>query len=242
MRLTAGAVIATVSMSLVGCNQPAVTPKLPAFQSSENTVRDWNDVADRIASQLGMVGLIPAAGTTAAPSGRPIYIKLQAPDSAFVRSIAERLEADIMQAGGTISRRASDATVVNLDVNFIAWGPRDKPPGLLGTTAGILAIPPIVIGDSSPMSTWSAANAYAFAAVGIGMLTDLVIAVTPTMNAEAIVSATVVSNDQVIMKYSAPLYVRANDLPLYAKSVSLAATDSWTSRPPLTPRPLRYAP
>ena len=43
-----------------GCNQPAVTPKVPAFQSSENTVRDWNDVAHKISAEMASLGLVPA--------------------------------------------------------------------------------------------------------------------------------------------------------------------------------------
>ncbi len=50
--------LAAVVSFLVGCNQPAVTPKAPAFQSSENTIRDWNDVAHRIATQLTALGLL----------------------------------------------------------------------------------------------------------------------------------------------------------------------------------------
>ena len=159
-----------------------------------------------------------------------------------LKRLVAGLEADILRGGGVIARSPAGATVVNLDVNFIAWGPRDKPPGLLGTAAGILAIPPIVIGDSAPMSTWTAANAAAFTAVGIGMLTDLAIALTPTMNAEAIWSATVVTEDQIVLRLEEPVYIRDKDIPLYRKTASLAPTDSWTTQRPLTSRQIRYAP
>ena len=44
---------------LASCNQPAVTPKPPAFQNSENTVRDWNNVAHRIADRMAELGYLP---------------------------------------------------------------------------------------------------------------------------------------------------------------------------------------
>jgi hypothetical protein len=106
-----------------------------------------------------------------------------------------------------VARSSDGATVVNLDVNFIRWGPRDKPPGLLGATLGLLAIPPIVIGASMPMSTWTAAGAGAFTALGVGVLADGLVAMTPTMNAEAVWQATIVTNDRVVMKLQEPVYI-----------------------------------
>ena len=195
--------LAAVVGLLTGCNQPAVTPKAPAFQSSENTVRDWNDVAQHIAAQMATLGLLPtsaALGPVNAPPPRPIFVRAQAPNSAFLRAVADALEAAIMHSGGTVARAPAGATVVNLDVSFVRWGPRDKPPGLGGTTAGILAIPGIVVGASVPMSTWTAANAAGFTAVGLGALIDAIVSLTPTMNAEAIWAATIVTDDRVIMR------------------------------------------
>ena len=69
---------------LAGCNQPAVTLKAPAFQSSENTIRDWNDVAKQIASGMTSLGLLP--GTMQPGNQRPLHqqsrcsFESQAPD------------------------------------------------------------------------------------------------------------------------------------------------------------------
>ncbi len=68
---------------LAGCNQPAVTLKAPASQSSENTVRDWNDVGDQIASSLMTSGLLaapPEPGTITNLPIRPVFIHQQAPE------------------------------------------------------------------------------------------------------------------------------------------------------------------
>src|ERR1700760_4127904 len=102
-RLFAAAIVGL----LAGCNQPAVTPKPPAFQSSENTVRDWNDVADGIAARLTASGLLaPAAqpGPAGQPITRPVFIHVQAPDSAFIQQVAARLESDLLQGGTELAR------------------------------------------------------------------------------------------------------------------------------------------
>ena len=230
-----------------GCNQPAVTPKVPAFQSSENTVRDWNDVAHKISAEMASLGLVPAytselPQSANVPPPKPVFVRVQAIRSAFIRHVADELEADISQRGATVARTTEGATVVNLDVNFVQWGPRDKPPGLAFTTLGALAVPGIVIGASMPMSTWTAANAAAFTALGVGALIDGVIALTPTMNAEAVWQATIVTSDRVVMKLQEPVYIRSPDIPLYAKETSVSPVSSWSSNGALRPRTIRYDP
>lgn len=79
---------------LAGCNQPAVTLKAPASQSSENTVRDWNDVGDQIASSLMTSGLLaapPEPGTITNLPIRPVFIHQQAPRT---RPLYSRLPLD----------------------------------------------------------------------------------------------------------------------------------------------------
>jgi hypothetical protein len=219
------------ALCLLGaCNQPAVSLKPPAFQSSENTVRDWNDVANAIASGMAAHALLPPGPPAPAPPGyssKPVFVRVQAPGSAFIRQVASELEADILSRGGTVARTPAGATVVNLDVDFVKWSPRDKPPGLVGTTAAAFAAPGIAIGDSLPMTTWTAANAAGFTAAGAGVAADTIVALTPTSNAEAIWQASIVTGDQVVMRLQQPIYVRDRDIPLYTKTLSLAPVASW---------------
>ena len=103
---------------------------------------------------------------------KPVFVKVLAQDFAFARMVASELEADVLRSSGTVARSPYGATVVNLDVDFVRWSPRNKPPGLLGTTAAIAAIAAIpgnVIGASAPMSTWTAADTASFAALGYGL-------------------------------------------------------------------------
>ena len=237
--------VAAIAGLLVGCNQPAVTLKAPAFQSSENTIRDWNDVAHQIATDMASLGLLPTSflpGPTVGPPPKPVFVRVQAPDSAFVRQVADQLERDVLQSGVAVARSPAGATVVNLDVNFVRWGPRDKLPGPIGTLAAVVAIPGIVIGASQPMSIWTAAGTAAFTAAGLGVLHDTVVALTPTMNAEAVWEATIVADDRVIMRLQDQVYIRAPDIPLYAKATSLSSITSWRDEVPLRSRPIRYDP
>lgn len=240
------ACLTVVTCFLGGCNQPAVTLKAPAFQSSENTVRDWNDVAHRITSEMAGLGLLPSPWQPIPPNSvppKPVFVKVLAHDSAFVRMVASELEADILRSGGIVALSPYGATVVNLDVDFVRWSPRDKPPGLLGTTAAIAAIPGIVIGASAPMSTWTAAVAASFATFGYGVFADAVLAMTPLTNAEAVWKATILAEDRVVMNLQQPVYIRAGDIPLYAKADAIAPSPSWTvGHPPLAARPMRYDP
>lgn len=265
MRPNVAICVAVTSVILTGCNQPAVSLKPPAFQSSENTVRDWNDVAHWIAAGMTSRGLLPGQSqsvtvvetqTKELPLGlvsdsvrqvtetgpRPVFIRLQAPDSAFVRQVGNELEAEILRRGGSIARRPDGATVVNLDVDVVRWGPRDKPPGLVGTTMAVSAIPGIIIGASAPMSLWTAADAASSTTGGFGIFADLIAAMTPTMNAEAVWEATIVTDDRLVMKLQEPIYIRAPDIPLYAKATNLSPVASWKYSAPLVARQIRYAP
>jgi hypothetical protein len=239
--------LSLAALCLLGaCNQPAVTLKAPAFQSSENTIRDWDNVAHEIAAGMAAHALLPPVPPMTAPQGyatKPVFVRVQAPGSAFVREVATQLEADILSRGGTVSRTPAGATVVNLDVDFVAWSPRDKPPGLAATTAGLAAIPGAVIGASVPMSRWAAADAGIFSAIGAGPAVDTIIALTPTSNAEAIWQASVVTDEQVVMQLQKPIYVRDRDIPLYTKTADLTPVTSWSDRDAsLAPRRLRLDP
>jgi hypothetical protein len=96
--------LATATCILAGCNQPSVTLKPPASQSSENTVRDWNDVAHKISAGMALRGLLPVyspSGEPVSPTPKPIMVRLQAPDSTFIREVAGELESDILKRAGS---------------------------------------------------------------------------------------------------------------------------------------------
>jgi hypothetical protein len=94
-----------------------------------------------------------------------------------------------------------------------------------------------------PLSKWTAADTAVFSAVGLGVATDTAIALTPTSNAEAIWEASIVTDDQVVMRLQEPVYVRNRDIPLYTKSADLTPVASWNDRDiTLLPRPLRLVP
>jgi hypothetical protein len=113
-----------VGWLLAGCNRPMVALKAPALQIQEDTVRDWNDVAQAIASGLAANGLLSKVEQPT-PSGMPVpvFVHVRTPDSTFVRAVADALQGDILAAGGIVARTPEGATVVNLDVTLVARGP-----------------------------------------------------------------------------------------------------------------------
>jgi hypothetical protein len=98
------------------------------------------------------------------------------------------------------------------------------------------------MGASAPMSPWTAAGAAAYTALGAGAFLDGAIALTPTMNAEAVWQATIQTDDRSVMKLQEPVYIRSYDIPLYAKETSVSPVSSWSSARSLRPRTVRYDP
>ncbi len=207
-----GVCLGAAALLLSACSQPAVSPKSPSFQKSENTVRDWDGVAHEITAQMAATGLLPAPAAPqqapAQPPPRPIFVRVEAPDSAFLREVGSEIEADVLRRGGAVSRTMLNATVVNLGVSFVQWSPRDNPLGLLAA------------GE---------------------VLVDALAAV-PRSNAEAVWEATVVSADSVLMRMRDRVYIRNGDIGLYARSIDLAPASSWGESQKLPAVPVRYQP
>ncbi len=249
MRMThsrIGVCLGAAALLLSACNQPAVRLKPPASQDSENTVRDWDAVAHKITAQMEAQGLLPPRAapqhSPAPPPPLPVFVRVAAPNSAFLREVAGEIEADVLRRGGTVSRTLRDATVVNLGVSFVQWSPRDKPPGLLGTELAAAVITGAVLADSGPYSYACVLAAAGITAGIVGVAADLAVAATPRSNAEAVWEATIVSADSVIMRLREPVYIRSGDIALYSARTDLAPALSWSESRRLPAAPVRYQP
>ena len=146
----------------------------------------------------------------------------------------------MLRRGGTVARTPWGATVINLDVSFVQWSPREKPPGLGGTTLAAAEIAGEIVALSGPYSVVGAATAAGIVAGVAGVATDMGIAVTPTSNTEAVLEATVVTQDSVVVRVREPVYIRYEDIPLYAKTTGLSPVASWTPSRALVPSSVRY--
>lgn len=221
-----------------GCNQPAVALKPFAFQESANTFRDWDRVAHRIATEMVVRGLLPGDGMLFPQ----LYIHLVRPDATFLREASHQLQSDILHAGGQVARSPAGASVINLDVDFVKWSPRDKPPGAYFSALGAAAGTSLLLATTLPDGTavhhhgfgagaarMGASDALLASGAGIiaaGLITDTLIALTPTMNAEAIWEASIVSPDRVLFDIREPIYIREGDIPFYYGNVQLAQVPS----------------
>jgi hypothetical protein len=242
-----GVCLGAAALLLCACNQPAVNLKAPASQDSENTVRDWDGVAHAITAQMAARGLLPVPALpqqtpAPPPPPRPIYVRVAAPGSAFLREVAAEIEADVLRLGGTVSRTPIDATVVNLAVSFVQWSPRDKPSGLLGTQTAAALVTGAVLADSGPYSYSGALTAAGITAGALGVAADLAVAMTPRSNAEAVWEATIVTADSVLMRMRDRVYIRNGDIGLYSADTDLAPASSWSESRRLPAVPVRYQP
>ena len=229
--------------ALGACAQPAVAPKEFAFQSGENTARDWNDVAIHIADSMSQRGLLAPAPNAQMPSAAPVgygrfFISVNAPGSTFLHEVRAGLQSEILARGGTISRSPADAAVVNLDVDVVRWGPRYSGPGGLGTIAGLATGTGIVLAANAP---YTAAAGFGMAA-GAGIVADAIGSSVADTNVEAVWDATILKGGDILMDVHEPVYVGRYDARLYESGTHTGAKESYS--PPVESVPVRlsYAP
>jgi hypothetical protein len=128
--------------------------------------------------------------------------------------------------------------VVNLDIDVVQWGARERVPGGWATVAGLAAGTAILLNDAAPLSPAAGFGL----AVGTGLVTDAALALTPQTNTEVVWNASVLSADQVLLNVGAPVYVTASDIPLYASRTRFSPTVSFSASSAPISRTLRYVP
>ena len=220
-------VICAAALTLAACTQASLAPKVGMSQESAVTAQDWDQIAHRIAGELRQRGMLlaPQAGIApGAPPWGPYYVNVTTPDSAFLKSVANSLKADIISAGGTVAQVPNGAVVINLKVDFVRHGPREQVPGGAGTFGGTMAGLGIIAGSSAAAATgpWGAAGIAAGSAVAGGLLTDNFLLANPTMMGEALWQASISSKQQVLMQVGGAVYIASGDIPLYTGDARLA--------------------
>jgi hypothetical protein len=231
-----------MALAMAGCSQPAVAPKAPAFQESAVTVRDWDTAAQHIAAELTAHGFLPDPlnpQSLPVPAQRyPLFVQVIAPDSTFLREMREALQSEILRRGGILSRSPASAMVVNLDVDVIRWGARDRNPGGFATAAGLATGTGILLANAAPLTPAAGFGI----AVGAGLAADVLLSLTPSTDTEAVWEASILSQDQVLLDVRAPLYIPASDSRLYWSRTRLSPTVSL--KPPTTTyaKNLHYVP
>jgi hypothetical protein len=227
-----------------GCTQPAVAPKAPSFQASENTVRDWNTVAGRIADLMSERGYLapPVVPNVPTPPTHASYgaffVNVVAPGSTFLHEVRAGLQTEILARGGTVSRSPADAVVVNLDVDVVHWGARTTWPGGLGTVSGLASGAAILVAEGGPYSSPALFGITA----GTGIAADAILSMVPNTNVEAVWEASILRGGEVLMDVHEPVYVGPYDARLYESATRFGAMDSFASRVENVPVRLRYAP
>jgi len=102
-----------------------------AQQDQATNVQDWHQMARKIADGLQVRGLlatapeVPASSTTSTFAQKPFYIHSDQ-NTGFVRELSQALKAEILLREGLVATSANRAYVVDLSVNVVVWGSRQK--------------------------------------------------------------------------------------------------------------------
>ena len=237
--------LCAAALALSACTQATLAPKTGVSMESANSARDWQRIAYRITGELRQRGMLvpPQAGVAAGsqPWG-PYYVHVLTPDSAFLKSVADTLKADIIAAGGTVAQTPDGAMVINLKADFVRHGPPEQMPGGAGTLAGTLTGLGLIGGSAAAAATgtWGLVGITAGSALGGGMLADQFLRANPTMVGEAHWQASISSRQQVLMQVGGAVYINSSDIPLYTGDVQLAEMTTPGSATRLETRRLRY--
>ncbi len=220
-------VICAAALTLAACTQAPLTPKAAVSMDSATTGQDWQQISHRIAWELRQRGMLlaPLAGVTpGAPPWGPYYVHVLTPDSAFLKSVADTLKADIIGAGGTVAAAPDGAVVINLKVDYVRHGPREQVPGGAGAAVGTLVGLGKIAGSPAAHATgaWGAAGIAAGGALAGGLIADSFLTNNPSMMGEATWQASIHSRQQVLMQVGGAVYISSADIPLYTGDVKLA--------------------
>lgn len=237
--LRQGAVpLLAAGLLLAGCNAPNVSLKPPTWQHSATHIADGDRAATRIAESLTQSGLLPGLPGQAAPvPQRNFYIHVASDGSTFLHVLKPALEGEIMRRGGSISRSAAQAMVVNLEVDVVAWGPRLPRGNGAGTLAGAGFGLGVVLEDAAPLQLLDGA----LVGVGLGLAVDLLDATAPRHGAEIAWRASIYEGDRLAFHAREPMYIHEADIPLFLGRGRLAPIASATQAP-LPVRQIRYVP
>lgn len=227
---------------LAGCTHPAVTPKPPASQARENTVRDWQDVGRAIADRMAARRLLtarfdmqPQTQQPPVPPGR-YFINVIRPSVPFLREVADALRSEILARGSSVATTPADALVVNLDVDHVVWSRDYLPPDGAFSLAGLAAGGAEVVARNGP---YTPAGVFGMVS-GVGIALDFLRSLEPDTHVEAVWKASIIQGDTYLMEATAPVYVRAGDLAQYRGDETNRVMTSYTPRPQHTLVQLRY--
>ncbi len=210
--------IATVAVILAvgvsGCAGPLVRPNPVTFESKIGHVTDWQALADRSVDRF-------AATLHAAPPN--VYVAPGAADMPFATTYRKFVEMALMKRGYPVVETATEAVVLNFDVQTFLYGNgNQKYPvqyATFWTTVGAIGTQ---LRDVSSVDTGTAMG------LAAGPIIDLLASLNETTKAEVLLTVTVSDGTRLHYLDSEAVYVQPSDLPFY-----------WSQLPQATPQPMR---
>lgn len=197
------------------CTRPAVAPKGLAFQEKADAVRDWENVAGRIADDMVRYGLLPNPANPNVPPGAaaslPYYVKASSTDSLFLHEVRQSLQGEILRRGGAVASSPRSAAVIDLDFSIVPWPPRYRAPDGTGTAAGLAGGAAVLLANQAPLTPAAGFGILA----GVGILADIARSMIPNTNTELAWEASITQGDRVVFDVRYPMYINDEDVSLY---------------------------
>jgi len=195
-----------------GCTRPAVAPEAPALQKQAWALRDWQDVARQIATDMQRDGFLPSLTRPELPPPRvPYFIKVRTADSKFLHEVGESLKSEILARGGAVASTAYGAAEIDLDVDVVHWPARHRAPDAIGTEMGLASGTGVLLANAAPLTP---AEGFGLLA-GAGLVSDLLRTMTPTTDTEIAWGASITMGNRVVFEVRYPMYVGDHDDYLY---------------------------
>jgi len=205
---------AVLAASVSGCAGPLVRPDPVTFQSKVGHVTDWQALADRSVARF-------AAPLHTEPPA--VYVAPGAADMPFAATYRKFVEMALMKRGYPVVESATDAVVLNFDVQTFLYGDGNQKYPIeyasFWTTLGAIGTQ---LRHISSIDTGVAVGGAA------GPILDLLASLNDTTRAEVLVTLTVADGSRLHYLDSETIYVQPSDLPFY-----------WTQLPHSAPQTMR---
>ncbi|MFO1060003.1 MAG: hypothetical protein U1E53_23930 [Dongiaceae bacterium] len=221
------AAILLLAAALAACAQPVVTPRLASTQPKLRTARHWHEmasaVADQLAARLKLIKdasasghLVDGTAPVATLAARPIYVRPLDPGMPFSDAFHDYLVLQLMVRGFTVATQPAGATVVNYDVQLLAYD-HGAPWGYPYVPGGVPAVTAMGVGVAAGVAASPAVGALAAAGAADVVLTAAKV-LGDQPNTEVIVTTEVVDEHAYVFRNVETFYIEDEDAALYAAS------------------------
>jgi hypothetical protein len=209
--------VAALALATAGCAAPLVRPNPITFQSKVEHVADWQALADRTVDHFA------ATLHTNPPS---VFVAPGPADMPFAGTYRKFLQQALLRRGYSVVESASDAVVLNFDVQTFLYGDRNqKYPveyATFWTTAGAIG---------TQLRHVASYDTGVGIGAAVGPIIDVLASINDTTRAEVTLTLTVADDTRLHYLTSETFYVQPSDLPFYWSRLPASVPQTMPSNP-----------